>query len=164
MTALLIHGQSKGVLLRELTEADDQPYFTAIEENREHLDNFGNRAAVKYPTINEVVQAREQAGDKLRLGIWVFDGLVGAINATPNSDNTEAEIGYWLTESATGHGYATIAVRALTRYLCPQYDHVFAVVNTGNTNSANVLLRAGYQQSGEVDRDYGRAAIYEARK
>src|SRR5579884_1581863 len=99
------------VLLRTLAfKSDDIAYYEAIEEDREHLNQFHNAVADKYQTLEDVTNARLQTVGKIRLGIWDHDWFTGSINATPDKWKSEVEIGYWLRASATGKGYATFAV------------------------------------------------------
>ncbi|MDB5184255.1 MAG: hypothetical protein JWN38_63 [Candidatus Saccharibacteria bacterium] len=145
---LSINTEHEGTFLRQLhNEADDVAYFNAVEANLEHLSQFGDETAAKYPTLESVREARVHPSnpDKLRLGIWHRKTFVGSINLTPDAYQG-AEIGYWLDERYTGHGYATLAVRALGNYAQKRYSSVYAHVATGNVASEAVLERAGYQQ------------------
>ncbi len=146
--ALFLQTSQHGVVLRQLaTEADDVAYFGAIETNREHLSQFGDTTSQKYETLDDVRAARLGAGDKVRLGIWSDQTFVGSINLTPREDGETAEIGYWLDGRYTGHGYATIAAKALGEYASERYRSVYANVVEGNDASAHVLERAGFHQT-----------------
>ncbi|MFB8245535.1 GNAT family N-acetyltransferase [Streptomyces sp. NPDC055952] len=61
------------------------------------------------------------------------------------------EVGYDLVGAARGHGYATEALRALSRWALgrPEVRTVVANVERGNTPSQNVLARAGFAQVAE---------------
>lgn len=98
-----------------------------MDGDREHLSQYGDTTSRKYPPLQDITNARLNAGDKLRFGIWGSnDEFVGSINATPSDGGTKVEVGYWLRSGAQGHGYATFAVKALTDYLRPHYRRVFA--------------------------------------
>lgn len=161
--ALSLATEKPGVVLHELVSPyDDLALFDAIEEDREHLSRAGNDIAEKYPNPGAVRKAREENPEKkLRLGIWDNDRLVGMIGAKPSEDESATEIGYWLRASATGNGYATVAVKALTQYVRPRFPRVFAEVHIDNPASARVLERAGYTKTGETIRDWGPADIFE---
>lgn len=149
-----------GVTLKQLaTPEDDRAYWNAVEANRDHLNQLGDATSQKYQQLEDVTDARLNAGSKLRMGIWDEDTFVGSINATPKND--EVEIGYWLDSRYTGKGYATLAVQAFTAYLRPQFRRVFAEVHVDNLASAKVLERSGYASMGEIDRKWGRAVIFE---
>jgi RimJ/RimL family protein N-acetyltransferase len=162
---LKIYTENPDVILRELkTEADDIAYFEAVDADRDHLNQYGDTTSRKYPTLQDVTKARVNAGGKLRMGIWdPSETFLGSINARANDDAAEVEIGYWLRSKMQGHGYATVAVKALTNYLRPSYHRVFAEVHEGNEGSMKVLRRAGYSQTGKVERDWGPAVVFEAK-
>jgi len=139
--------EKKGVVLRQLaSESDDLAYFNAVESNRDHLSQFGDETAIKYPDIDSVREARinPSAPDKLRLGIWNEGTFIGSINLTPDKHGA-AEIGYWLDDRYSGQGYATIATKALARYSSKKYTVVYAKVSDENSASRAVLERAGFQ-------------------
>lgn len=161
--ALILKTERDGVILRELsTNEDDIAYFEAIEEDREHLSRHGNRIAEKYKTLEDVRLRRLTSGSDLRMGIWDEDNeFKGMVSGRPNEEGTEAEIGLWLRASATGHGYATIAVKAIAAYLKPRYPRVFAETHTENTASSNVLQRAGLVKTGDATREWGPALIFD---
>lgn len=143
---LVIPTEQVGIVLRQLaTEADDIAYFEAVDANREHLSQFGDRTAEKYQTLEDVTNARLSAGDKVRMGIWDGDTFVGTVNATP--DDEGVEIGYWLDSRHTGHGYATLAAKALGGHVAQRYPKVHADVIEVNVASVRVLERAGYRQT-----------------
>lgn len=151
---LRIYTERSGVELRQLaSETDDIAYFEAVAANREHLSQFGDATANKYPDLESVKDARENPSnpDKIRMGIWDRDTFVGSINLTPDDDG-QAEIGYWLDARFVGRGYATIATKALARFAAKTYSSIYAVVNEGNTASEAVLERSGFQYNGrEID-------------
>jgi hypothetical protein len=163
--ALTLPTERENVILRQLTTiADDTAYFEAVEEDRAYVDQHGNVVSDKYKTIADVTRRRLEASDTLRMGIWDGDRLVGPVTASPDNDNSEIEIGYWLRKSATGNGYATLGVRAMTLYLASRYSRIFAEVHVDNTPSANVLLRANFVATEIVDRDWGRATVFDFMK
>lgn len=87
-----------------------------------------------------------------------FDGeAIGAIGLEFLADvhRTTAEIGYWLGEALWGRGFATIAVKVVTRYGFEALElrRVQATVFEWNPASARVLEKAGYAFEGRL-RDY----------
>jgi RimJ/RimL family protein N-acetyltransferase len=143
------------------TSDDDKAYFEAVEEDRAHLSQFGETTAKYYKTLQDVRERRMIISNKIRLGIWDSESFKGTVNAQPNEDKSEVEVGYWLRASAVGNGYATLAVKALTDHLTPRFDRVFAEVHMENEPSIKVMRRAGYAEVGRVDRDWGNAIIFE---
>ncbi|HZO81085.1 MAG TPA: GNAT family N-acetyltransferase [Candidatus Binataceae bacterium] len=87
-----------------------------------------------------------------------FDGeAIGAIGLEFLADvhRLTAEIGYWLGEPLWGRGFATLAVRAVTRYSFETFElrRIQAAVFEWNPASARVLEKAGYVCEGRL-RDY----------
>jgi RimJ/RimL family protein N-acetyltransferase len=161
-TALELPTEMEGVVLRELvTSADDEAYFAAIDVSREHLSQYGDTTSARYPTLGKVKESRALYSNRLRLGIWAEDDFVGTIDARPNEAKSEAEIGFWLRADATGNGYATIALKALTDHLLPDYKRILTEVHVDNDRSARVMRRAGFKLIGGVIRAWGPALIFE---
>ena len=69
-------------------------------------------------------------------------------------ERVSAEIGYWLGESFWGHGIATEALVALTRYAIATHGltRIYAVPFAWNTASCRVLEKAGYLLEGRLRR------------
>jgi RimJ/RimL family protein N-acetyltransferase len=65
-----------------------------------------------------------------------------------------AEMGYWLSESFWGRGFATRAAQALSDWAFTEYKltRVFALVFSHNLASARVLEKAGFQREGIMRR------------
>ncbi len=160
---LVLYTERRDVVLRQFaTELDDHAYFEAVNENREHLSKYGDLTSDNYQTIEDVQHRRLNAGSDIRMGIWTADEVFrGGITGRVSDNMSEAEVGYWLNASAQGHGYATLAVRAMTKYLRPTYPRVFAEVHINNQPSLNVLARSGYEQTGEAIRKWGPVIILE---
>jgi len=146
----------KTVVLRELiTPADDVAYFEAVQESPSHVDNYLNEVASKYDSLEKVRDRRLNTGDDIRMGIWDGNNFTGSIRAHIEEGNlTQAEIGYWLRESATGHGYTRLAIRALTKYIQPKFSRVFAEVHPDNAPSIKALIGSEYSQVDTVERQW----------
>jgi [ribosomal protein S5]-alanine N-acetyltransferase len=133
-----------GVTLRRLSAEDACPYFDAVDNNREHLSQFGDRTSAKYPTISSVRESiKNQDPTKWRLGIWDEDIFVGTINLTPHGET--AEIGYWVDSRHTRRGYATLAVRALSEFSRDKFLDIMAESVVGNDASVGVLTQSGFE-------------------
>jgi len=141
--------EQETVVLRQLTPEDASAYFEAVDANRDHLRQFGDNTAEKYPTLESVEEsiANPSNPDKLRMGIWDDETFVGSINLTPSDDGSDAELGYWLDGRHTGKGYATVAAKALAGYAKNKFPKVHAEVVDGNEASSRVLERAGFKQT-----------------
>ncbi|MFD8233746.1 GNAT family N-acetyltransferase [Streptomyces sp. NPDC059696] len=81
------------------------------------------------------------------------DRAIGAMgfHGVPDAEG-RVEVGYDLVEGARGHGYATEALTALSRWALgrPEVRTVLANVEPDNTPSQNVLARAGFTQVAEA--------------
>lgn len=161
--ALRLTTDKPDVTLREFSNLqDDKAYYELINANRSHLSQYGDATSRKYPTLESVIDARKNADDKLRMGIWHDEtDLVGTVNATPDDTGTAAELGYLLRADATGNGYATIALRAFVNYIKPRFARVFAEVHEMNMPSIAVMQRVGFEEAARVKRDWGPAIIFE---
>lgn len=137
-----------GVCLRELTLEDAPDLFELIHESGNHLRQYDDNTADKYPTI-EAVQDKYREEDPLvkRFGIWEEDSLVGFIKLTHETP-VFAEVGYWMGAAHTGKGYMVDAVRALCIQAVHRwgYDEVIATTHPDNRKSQSVLTRAGFKE------------------
>lgn len=103
-----------------------------------------------------VARSRESFAER-RIGMWLIhtiDGgaFVGVIALQPVPDESgDIELLYSLEPECWGNGYATEAVRAVTR---ASFEHagleqIFAGYDPPNVRSAAVLERAGFGTAGE---------------
>lgn len=73
-----------------------------------------------------------------------FIGCIGVHNIS--FMNQSAELGYWLCESETGHGYMAEAVKALEKELFEKGLHRLTILcDEHNLASAGVAKRTGYE-------------------
>lgn len=83
----------------------------------------------------------EAAGDQAvgQIGLWLHDYRHG-----------RASIGYWLTPQHRGHGYASAALRALTRWAwtLPDLARLELYVEPWNESSWRTAERADFQREG----------------
>ena len=148
---LVIPTDREDIVLRQLSsQSDDLAYYNAVSSNREHLNQNGEATGTKYPTLMSVAEARIKPinAEKLRFGIWgnSQQSFLGSINLTPRGDCTE--VGYWLDQNHTGHGYATFALKALSAYALEQgYPKIYAEATETNQPSIDILERTGYAKT-----------------
>lgn len=141
---------SDDVVLRQYTLEDAREAFALIDGNREHLSQFGDRTAAKYPTLESFEEniRNPENPDKLRFGVRNRDGvLVGTINLIPDGVNARSGvIGYYLGKEFRGKGYMTVSVRLLTEYAFNvlNYGELCGMVVLGNNASVKVLERNKY--------------------
>ncbi len=151
-----------GLTLRQMvSEHDDEQYYDFQNRNVEHIAEFGNSI---YDSVAIVTEKRLEHGNG-RFGVWFEGALVGIVSYSTKGHEKEAEMGILLDQDATGHGYATASVRALTKYATHHFDRVYAEVAPDNEKSISLLERTGYQATGEtVEREWGSALVFEAAK
>lgn len=147
---VILETERPGLVLRQYTLSDAPAIFAAIDSSRDHLSQFGDDTASKYPT-RESVEDSIRANNpriRLRLGIWDEGKLVGGINLAPMSERIIAEIGYWLAAQSIGRYYATLATRTLVIYgrNVAGYRFLVAKVAIGNDKSVAVLERVGFSE------------------
>lgn len=98
--------------------------------------------------VTEHAQAGRAAGARLDCAIAenASGRLVGSATLQlPVAEDTGAEIGYWVAVADWGRGYATEAVRTLTRFgLANGLARIQIRCEVPNTASAAVALRAGF--------------------
>lgn len=147
------------VLIQMLTREDDKAYLDLQNANIEYWKEFGNSID---ESVDKVTKRRLGHGNG-RFGIWYEGNLVGMVSYSTKDHPHEAELGILLDKDATGHGHATIALKALTDYARSRFERVFAEIDPDNTKSINLVTRAGYKTNGNVvERDWGRALVFEA--
>lgn len=150
-----ILGAQGGMQLRQLMLADATELFALIEANQEHLSQYEDTTAKKYPTLESVLNSIEnpENPNKLRFGIRNDSGeLVGSINLTPGEDDpTQAEIGYYIDHRYGGRGYASQAATLLCKWAFGErgFVRIFACTHPDNIFSQKVLLKAGFERMAE---------------
>lgn len=153
-----IPSDSRLVTLRQFSLADAQHIFKLINKSREHLSQFGDETAAKYPTLRSVEDSitNPKNPKRLRFGVWSNKNvLVGSINLTPDENNPKrAEIGYYLGAKHMGKGYMTEAVITLTEWAFSYrgFKELYAKVHKDNAASAKVLLKSEFKETGR-DKD-----------
>ncbi len=151
--ALRFETADPNVTLREFaTVQDDKALVDAVQENWRYSNNFGNRLAYIYPSVDEatLVRREREGTDQFVLGIWLNKKeLLGLISTTPDADRRRVQLGYMVREKYRGNEYAALAVQALSAFLIPDYEEVYAMVSSENRASARVLEKSGFVLSGQ---------------
>lgn len=78
------------------------------------------------------------------------DGVLGAIALRVNSSTMSANIGYWLTPEARGHGYTTMALGLVCGWLFDTCDlgRIDLTTDPENYASQRVAQRCGFRLEG----------------
>lgn len=144
---------STGRWLRLLDESDAQELYSVIEANRDALARWMPWAAGQslHDTQAFIRATREQLArnDGFQTAVIDHGHIVGIVGFHGISwQHRSTSIGYWLAESAQGHGTVTDAVSALV-------DHAFGAwrlhrieirVGVDNTRSRAIPERLGFTQ------------------
>lgn len=134
------------LVLRELTPGDAAALHALLKENRDHLTAHGDyREQVDASLPAVVAEFSGDTGGKQRFGIFLREHLIGRVDLVP-VDPPRYGVGYWLIRSATGKGYATAALAALTSYGFAERGatDIYAGVTHGNGRSERLLHRLGF--------------------
>ena len=143
-------------LVLKRRRASDAPVLKAlVDANLEHLRAW-MPWAMKEPSTLEATRERLARFETLfdrglewPYGIWSRDtgAHLGAMGVHPRIGPEGLEIGYWLDQDATSHGYATEAADALTRVALeqPGVTHVQIRHDPRNIASAGIPRRLGFR-------------------
>ncbi len=161
------------VTLSKFAVSDAVEIFNLIDSNREHLSQYEEETAGKYPTLKKVVESLVRPNNR-RHRYAIRDeagGYVGTINLETHQNNSHiAEVGYYLGFEHQGHGYMVDAVNTLTAHAFNDMDIrlMYGLVHPDNIGSQKVLERAGYvysrNQRVEHDGHYVSCRRYEKRR
>jgi RimJ/RimL family protein N-acetyltransferase len=138
-----------GLTLRPHRVADAEQLARLLRRDARHLLSHGDYAAEIGTTVEEwrVQLAAQDSGDEpaYSFAMWLDTTLmVGRIVLVP-VDPPRYSVGYWVTESQQGKGFATASLRAITTYAASLgATEVFAGVRLDNPASRRVLDRAGF--------------------
>jgi ribosomal-protein-serine acetyltransferase len=148
------------MLVRPYRESDAEALRAAVNESREHLRPwmpFANDHQTVEESRDWIVHsmARWLLRESLNLSIWeIATGrYLGGTGLTPHSwEIGYFEIGYWLRQSAEGHGYMQEAVRLITDYAFDtlKAQRVEIRCDARNRRSAAVAERLGFVREAQL--------------
>lgn len=132
------------------TQVNAEAILDIIEQNRDYLEVWqGHFAELK--TVDNVKAYLTKRANQIKTNegvcfyIYHNDELIGRIRFFHIRDNG-CEIGYWLAQSATGHGFMSEALTALESELFAfGFDKITLDIDDGNVMSENVAKRNGYK-------------------
>ncbi len=148
------------VLLRPWRESDAIGLWEAIDSSRESLGEW-MPWVVDYRTPDDAAPLirRMRSWWLMRqdLVVGIFDKGSGQVLGGSGLHRIDwrirrFEIGYWLRDSAVGHGYVTEAVRVLTRFAFEQLEanRVEIRMDPQNTRSRAIPVRLAYVYEGRL--------------
>ena len=119
------------------------------------LDRVSDAAAMRLVLRRWVA---EDTGMVAPAGRWAIERpsdatVVGGATLLPLPPDDEYEMGWQLHRPAWGHGYATVAGRAIARWAFDQgIEQVIALVRPANARAAATARRIGMEWVGETDK------------
>ena len=138
------------ITLKKLIPEDSVNYFDLLDKNRDHLSQYGDITANKYPNEESVFQSIINPINprKIRFGIWVNDTFVGMVGLTP-LQHRSCETGGWTGKEFCRKGYGVITRTALAKYAIEKlgYKRVIAKTHPKNAPSQGMLIKAGYRRT-----------------
>ena len=139
------------LILRALgpTRKNAEMIFRAVDANREYLMQWqGHFGEIK--TVEDLVAYLTKRAKQIEANagvcFYIFCGkdLIGRIRFFDVQD-CACEIGYWLIESANGHGFMTEALIALENELFKfGFNKIKLDIDDGNIPSENLAKHNGY--------------------
>jgi len=149
---MIILEVERGIGLRQFSIADAPYIFELIDGNREHLSQYGDDTAGKYPNVESVIRSIRNPvnTNRLRFGIWYFGNLTGSVNLTVDVDKNHARLGYYLGAQFQGKGLIAKSAKRLVLYALnvKNVKLVDAEVHEDNARSIRVLERLLFIKSG----------------
>ncbi len=154
---------SERLLLRRWCDADAPALYDAIMESQRHIRPWMPWAD-EYHSVDDAVEfVRRQGGHwslHEHVGTGIFTREHGILLGSVGFHLRDLaipffEIGYWLRQSAVGHGYMTEAVRTITRFLFDDMgaERVMIRCDARNLRSKNVAERLGFPFEGTMRHD-----------
>ena len=156
---LTLPTEREGVILRQLTIEDAPYYFDSWQHSAEDICRFDPDTRGLYATLEEVqASIIDSSHRRIRMGVWDSDKFVGTTNLRPDEEEGVWLLGYWTDSRETGHGYASLAAKALSRYGADHFTVIRAEVMIENTPSVKILEKIGFTSLG---RKVGEFALFE---
>jgi ribosomal-protein-serine acetyltransferase len=154
--------ETERLMLRPPQRADAQLIYEAVIESQTELALWMSWMTweQEYTLEDAIRHTRRATADfilrkNLPLSIWRkederFIGNTGLHDI--NWEYRRFEIGYWLRNSAVGHGYMTEAVNGLTRFCFEVLEATRVEIrcDSDNHRSAAVAIRCGYSQEARL--------------
>lgn len=150
----------EGLEIRLLEPHHAPLIFARVEAEREYLGEWlpwveSTGSAAHVGAFLEKSLAKFTANNGFDAGIWLEGEFAGGIGVHYYDwENRRTEIGYWLSQAATGRGIMTACCRTVIRYLFDEL-HLHRVeirCATGNLKSRRIPERLGFTLEGTLRR------------
>jgi len=140
------------VTLERLTAAHADAILAFELQNREYFAAWvldrGDDFFTSFPARHQALLDEQEAGTcRFHVLVDASGAVVGRVNLMDLEDGS-AELGYRIAETATGHGLASAAVRAVAALAASEYGLTTLRAGTSDRNVASraVLTRAGFRR------------------
>lgn len=145
-----------GVVARRWSVDDASAAYAVIDANRDHLMPWMPwvpHTHSDYDVRRFMAESAERflEGSAVDIGFFEGGGVLGGMGATIGAlGSAEADIGYWLVETAQGRGIATSAAARLIGWLFEERDlHRITIrARVDNVRSRAVAERLGFTFEG----------------
>jgi ribosomal-protein-alanine N-acetyltransferase len=154
--------ETERLVIRAFTDADVEP-MTALLTDPVVMKYISLRGF----TIPDLLELYRRRYEERGYTFWALcdsDGrVVGDVGFGTYEETGDPELGWTLTPSAWGKGYATEAARACVDALFAhtQHERIVALVDTRNERSLRTAERVGLRRVGEVDHPWHRHVLFE---
>lgn len=140
-------------MLQQLQPDNAEQLINVVGDNRDYLRQYlpcvdFTKTLEDSRLFIEVNQKARNESTTYGYGIFDNEQLVGHISIMNlNNPDKKLEIGYWIAQSASGHGTTTKAVKALTDLGLNTLGlkEIIICVEPGNIVSEKVAIKAGFE-------------------
>lgn len=143
--------------LKPLVVEDTEVYFKLLEQNRDHINQFGVMSEARYKTQDEIVASilNPLNPNKLRFSVWKDSTFIGIMSLI-FKENKQCEVGGWIGKQFTRRGYASEAIRILIEYAHKEYGctQITATTYPENLPSQKMLQKCGFVLVKKMKRRY----------
>lgn len=157
---LVLATEREGVILRQLIMEDAPFYFDSWQYSAKDIAKFDPETKGKNTELEEV-ETIITDGKRVRMGIWDGNKFVGSTSLRPSGEDGVWLLGYWTDSRETGHGYASLAAKALSSYAKDLFPIIRAQAMEENIPSVRILEKSGFARTGEK---VGKFTVFELRK
>lgn len=155
---IILSSPDDTVVLKQLVPEDSQVYYDNIAFDPDHLRQYDDTTADKYPDVESVRRSIEHPTnpDRYRFGIWDGDTFVGSDNITPEG-NGSAELGSWISKKYIGNAYAGRGRKLLVGFAFDTLglNVVHSDIVAGNEASRRSIVKSGFAFAGDFTDDDG---------
>lgn len=144
----------KDLVLKAVAVEDANAFHKVITESQKYFAQFDFVA----PTFKSLGEVKEVIRDLIEYqastrgvsyGLWKDKELLGLVTINRiDWDRRNADIGFWLKESAGKQGYAFTALRALINYCWVFFDLKYMTAHAATTNkrAQKLLEKLGFEK------------------